>query len=427
MRFYLLEAGRWAYHRSAFFALNRMDMPFNLRLAAFVFLLVLPSLVLAQGDVVNTGPERLFILPQGFTASALSGAGPSLAFGVTLGDAGRANPAALAAFDGAAVGLAYQLETSVEDGWLGGISYEAANGVRPQSAAAVVPVGAWAFGLSYQQRYAATMDFGEVPYQTIDNPEVDPSATFDMEWASRLTTVAPQVAYRASLETGELALGLRVGFGYGQFESEVRTEGDLDPAFAGGDYEDFSDWGTQVAAGVSYRTDGVGLALYYESALRIEGTRAVRFIVGIPVEEPDIRTLDLPISDAIPARVAVSGDVEVQPGVRVGADVARVFWKDAWPEDADQMRDQIDASAWTRLRVSESGEASLGLIYQGRGRWGDHIEEAFGYSGRALYFTLGGALTFDRFRLDAVVADSRLLSAEEHRQTVIKLGASVRL
>lgn len=398
-----------------------------LRLAALVLLLALPSLALAQGDVINSGPERLFILPQGFVASALSGNGPSLAFGVTLDDAGRANPAALAAFERAAVGLGYQFETSVEDGWLGGIGYEAANGARPQSATAVVPVGAWTFGLSYQQRYVATMDFGEVPYQTIDNPEIDPAVTFEIEWTSRLTTVAPQVAYRVPLETGDLALGVRVGVGHGQFESEVRTGGDLDPALVGGDYEDFSEWGTQVAAGLSYRADGVGLALYYESALRIEGIRQGRFVFGFPSEEPEIRTLDLPVSDAIPARAAVSGEVEVQPGFEVGADVARVFWKDAWPEDADQMRDQIDASAWTRLRVSESGEASMGLVYQGRGRWGEDIEEAFDYSGRAVYFTLGGTLAFDRFRVNAVVADSRLLSAAQHRQTLVKLGASVRL
>lgn len=397
------------------------------RHTALALLLALPGLALAQGDFVNSGPERLFILPQGFTAPALSGAGPSLAFGVTLGDAGRANPAALATFDRAAVGLAYQFETSVNDGWLGGIGYEAANGMRPLSAAAVVPVGAWSFGVSYQQRYAATMDFGEVPYQTVDNPEIDPSTTFEIDWSSRLTTVTPQVAYRAELETGELAFGLRVGFGYGQFESEVRTEGGLDPALVGGEYEDFSDWGTQVAAGASYRADGVGLALYYESALRVEGTRRGRFVLDPTIEEPVVQTFDLPISDAIPARAAVSGEVEVRPGFEMGADVARVFWKDAWPEDADQMRDQIDASAWTRLRVSESGEASLGLSYQGRGRWGDDIEEAFDYSGRAIYLTAGGALTFDRLRLDAVVADSRLLSAEQHRQTLVKLGASVRL
>ena len=41
--------------------------------------------------------------------------------------------------------------------------------------------------------------------------------------------------------------------------------------------------------------------------------------------------------------------------------------------------------------------------------------------------TLGGAVTFDRLRLDAVLADSRLLSASFHRQTLVKVGASVRL
>ena len=221
--------------------------------------------VLAQGGATNYEPERFLILMQGHTMGGFSGSGPSSAFGVSVADVGGANPAALGTFERPAVGLAYQLETSVDDGWLGGIGYEPMNDARPQSAAVVVPLGVWAFGVSYNQRYAAEMDFDPIPVQSPENPEIDPNLTYEATWTSRLETISPQIAYRSVLRNGnELAVGLRLGLGYGQYESR------LDSATVS-----LADWGTQVALGVSYRRpDAYGLAVYYETRLTTAGRLA---------------------------------------------------------------------------------------------------------------------------------------------------------
>lgn len=379
---------------------------------ALTFSFMFSGPVLAQGGAANYEPERFLILMQGHTVGSLSGSGPSSAFGVRVADVGGVNPAALGAFERPAAGLAYQFETPIEEGYVAGIGYVPLNGARPQSAAVVVPVGAFTLGLSYNQRYAAEMDFGPIPAQSWENPEMDPDLFWDFSWISRVETISPQAAYRTRLRNGaDLTFGLRVGIGYGQYENVIDSVA-----------ASLSDWGTQVALGTSYRVPGAyGVAAYYESALRVEGVleREVRFGPGGPP-----MAISVPHADATPARLGASGEWAMRPSLSLGADVARVFWRSAWG-GSDTWRDQNDAALWARLDVSERALVSFGLLSQGRNRWYDEFEEIFDYSGRAIYMTLGGALELDRVRLDAVVADSRLLSADQHKQAVVKVGASV--
>ncbi len=402
--------------------LSEMTSFFNRALALGLALLSTPAL--AQGDVVSSDdPDRFFILMQGFREGPLSGAGLSSAFGVSVADVGSANPASLSAFERPEVGLAYRFETSIPDGYVAGIEYQAMNGARPQSAAAVVPLGAWTLGASYSQRYAAEMDFGCIPRMTESDPNSDEIA-FCATQSARLETVSPQVAYRTALQTGsELTFGLRLGIGYARITSTIDSlEGS------------FSDVGAQVAVGVRYRKPGAfGLAAYYESALRVEGSATFEGEGPDPTIGPtgegelvgEIRNLGQ-FGDAIPARLGASAEVEVRPRVRLGADAAWVFWKGAWDSD-EQFEDNAEAALWGRLDLSERALVSAGLRWQDRDRWDNGFEDIVDYSGRAIYLTAGGALTFDRLRFDAVVADSHLLSGQEQRQTIAKLGASVRL
>jgi hypothetical protein len=143
----------------------------------------------------------------------------------------------------------------------------------------------------------------------------------------------------------------------------------------------------------------------------------------------DVRVVTLPLADALPARIGLSAEFAATSALRLGADLARVTWKSAWAEHDEDgfLENGIDAALWGRLDLSERTLVSFGLLSLDRNRWGDETSEVFDYSGRAIFMTFGGAVTLDRFRLDAVVADSRLLSAAEQRQTLVKVGASVRL
>lgn len=370
----------------------------------------------AQGDLrLNGGPDRFLILMQGHRLSSLSGSGLSSAFGVEVADVGGVNPVALGDFDRAAVGVTYQLETSIGEGYFAGIGYEPMNGARPQSAAVVLPLGDFAFGVSYTQRYVAQMDFGAIPVTTGGAP-----LQIEASQSARLETVSPQFTYRAALRDGGLlTLGARLGLGHARLEAEIDENA-----------SSFTDWGTQAALGVSYRRAGAyGLALYYESALRVGGTLP-RFLPGpdlpSPIEGETIGYVTIPQADAIPARLGASVEIVGSPVLQVGADLTRVFWRDAWG-GGEELRDNSEAAFWTRFGLSRSSAVSLGLLAQGRDRWNNGITEIYGYSGRAIYITLGAALTFGPARLDAVVADSRLLSGNEQRQTVVKAGASVGL
>lgn len=380
---------------------------------AFALLLtvsLLPNPVLAQGDSPNYEPSRFLVLMQGFAPGGLGGSGLSAAFDVPVANVGSVNPAALGAMERPAAGISYQVATAIDEAYVAGIGYGPMNGARPQSAAVAVPLGALVLGLSYDQRYAAETDFGCIPREF--GPELEP---YCAHATSRLETISPQVAYWSTFPNGgEVAVGLRLGFGYGQYESVVDT-------LAGS----LTDWGALVALGASYRVPGAfGLAAYYESALRVEGV--VSYGGGSVSEGAPPATHVVPHADALPARLGASAEWAATPALTLGADVARVFWKAAW-NGSGRLKDDTDAALWGRLDVSERALVSFGLLSQGRNRWGDEFNELFDYSGRAIYFTLGSALTLGNVQLEAVIADGRLLSAEQHRHTIVKLGASVGL
>lgn len=239
------------------------------RIVPFALILLVVGPAWAQGDT-RVRPERIFLAMQGFTASNLSGAGLSSAFGVRIADVGGVNPTALAMFDRPSVGLSYQFETAIDEGYIAHIGYAPVADARPRSAAVAVPLGAWTLGLSYTQRYAAELDLGvDLPAIITESGE-EPGFAYDLVWRSRMETVAPQIAYQTSIATGgTIVLGARVGFGFARFASDADiVSGEIDGPI-GVDYESFRGQGTHVAAGASYRTDRYGLAGHYESELRV--------------------------------------------------------------------------------------------------------------------------------------------------------------
>ena len=125
----------------------------------------------------------------------------------------------------------------------------------------------------------------------------------------------------------------------------------------------------------------------------------------------------------MPGRLGLSFRYAPSRRLHVGADAARVFWADT----GEGRRNQFDTSVHAQVDVIEVASVSFGVFSQGRNFFSKEFAEVFDYSGRAIFVTLGGVVTFDRFRLDAVIADSHLLGASAHRQTVLKFGASVEL
>ncbi|MEP0548780.1 MAG: hypothetical protein ABJF88_17725 [Rhodothermales bacterium] len=383
-------------------------IPSPLRVAlVFALLLATPLAAQAQSD---------FLMPQGQLPAAFSGSGLSSAFGVTVADVGGANPAALGGFEQTTVGVSYGLGTAAEVA--SDVEVGPANGLRPQSAAVVFPRGAWTFGVSYSQRYASSMDMC-IPRQTPYNPDVE-SSGWCAEQTARAEVLASQVAYRTIGTSGStFDLALRLGLGRGSINSEIDNVTGM-----------FSEWGLQFAAGVRYRTDRYGLAVHYEHALRVEGATDYEggLETPVPTTGPDgqgeiagfIEDFSFSVA-AIPARLSLSTTVDATPTLDIGADLHYAFWQ---MEDADRYENQIEAAAWARLDLSDRALASFGVWRQGGHPFS---RSAFVDDGQAIYLTLGGALTFDRLRLDAAVADSRLLSGAEQRQTLVKVGASVRL
>lgn len=377
--------------------------------------------VLAAGLVLALSgaacAQGVYLLPHGQAFPALSGAGSSSAFGVRVADVGEANPAALGTFGQTEVGVSYRAGTAAEI--VRDIEVGPAFGLRPQSVAVVLPAGAWAFGVSYSQRFAAEVDYGCIPVMTPVEPDIEP-LDFCAAETARLETFSPQVAYRWGRHGGStLDVGVRLGLGHGSMDGQI---GDVTGTF--------SAWGFQAAAGIRYRTEWYGLAVHYEHALRVEGEMDYQggLVAPVPTTGPDgegeiagsIEDASFRVA-AIPARLSFSTAIDVAPTLDIGADLHYAFWQ--W-EDEEQYENQTEVAAWGRLAVTDRALASFGVWMRGRH---PSARSVFVEDGRATYLTVGGALSFERLRIDAVVADSHLLSAESHRQTIVKVGLGVTL
>lgn len=359
--------------------------------------------------------QSAFLMPQGQSPAALSGAGLSSAFGVSVTDVGEANPAALGRFDQTAVGVSYKLGTPAEP--VQDLEVGPANGLRPQSVAAVTARGAWTLGISYNQRHASSLNTC-IQRQTSENPDIEP-VEWCVEQTARAEVLASQAAYRTvGTSGGTLDLGLRLGLGRGSIISQIDDVTGR-----------FSEWGLQFAAGIRYRTARYGLAASYESALRVEGETDYEGGISTPLPQTgpngsgeiagSIESFSFK-ANALPARVGLSLALDATPALGFGADLRYALWQ---AED-DHYENQLDVAGWARFDLSDRALASLGVWRQGQHPM---VRSVFVDDGHAVFLTLGGALTLDRFRLDAVVADSRLLSAEQHRQTLLKVGASIQL
>ncbi len=82
----------------------------------------------------------------------------------------NSNPASLANFDSALIGMSYQYVSTQNPGWLAEINNKRAYPLLPQSVGAVYPLENLRIGIGISQRYNSLLDFGEIPITTVENP-----------------------------------------------------------------------------------------------------------------------------------------------------------------------------------------------------------------------------------------------------------------
>jgi len=126
------------------------------------------SVLLAQDKINSTIP--VLYLPQGYVFESLSSTGFYNAVNSHVANLGGGNPAALTDYRKLALGVAYQLETSPQPGWM---SFEQSRvqNLYPQAAGLVVPFRAFRFGGGFSQRYNSLLDFGKLPETTPEQPD----------------------------------------------------------------------------------------------------------------------------------------------------------------------------------------------------------------------------------------------------------------
>jgi len=138
------------------------------------------------------------------------------------------NPASLINFDSLLVGVSYQYVSEQNPGWIVDIINKRAYPFLPQSIGAVYPLDNLRIGIGISQRYNSLLDYGEIPFTTVENPygtgqSFSPKfETLIIGFSNLCSYSLPSLFYKNDV----LSLGFQVNIDRMDYNSKLaRTEG----------------------------------------------------------------------------------------------------------------------------------------------------------------------------------------------------------
>lgn len=130
------------------------------------FCLTLSFNVLGQHGVIDA-----IYIQHGLVLENLSSFGFVQNSNYAIENISSSNPASLANFDSALVGISYQYVSTQNPGWWGDIMHKRAYPLFPQSIGAVYPFDNFRIGIGVSQRFNSLLDYGERKVTTIAQPD----------------------------------------------------------------------------------------------------------------------------------------------------------------------------------------------------------------------------------------------------------------
>lgn len=380
------------------------------RIGQTLFLLVLCTSISIADDPPRATTEQLLFFPQGFTFN--SGLGFSNLTTSTIWNISAANPASLADVQQISAGVSMQYASRIDNAFGFDIAYERVNPWLPQSFGLVLPFHAFRIGVGFNQKYSHSLDFGEIPILTVNNPQGS-GETYHPVFESYVYSGSGMLSYalpRFINSYHRLALGAQIDVDFlRNYEEVARLSGTA------------SDQGISWKAGLCYGfLDLLKLAASFEKGPGFNGT--VKWEGNELLTPPDSgfnsQPAEVPFTADLPDRLSFGWWLKISEQFSLANDFSYVYWENVY----SNLENQMDISGSVYFLASEKISVSAGFYTTRQER-----KDVSDFDNDAFFMSAGILANFKPLRIELSVADSHLASADNREQTLARLGLGVSL
>lgn len=382
------------------------------RFGQALFFLVLSTSISIADDPPRATTEPLIFFPQGFTFD--SGLGFSNLTTSTIWNISAANPAALADFQQISTGISMQYASRIDNAFGFDIAYERVNPWLPQSFGLVLPFHAFRIGMGFNQKYSHSLDFGEIPILTVNNPQGS-GETYRPVFETYVYSGSGMISYslpRFINPSHGLALGAQIDVDFLRNYQEI-------PRLSATGTDQAISW----KAGIRYRfLDLLKLGAVFEKGASFSGNieweeYALLMIPDSGFISPS-QFQDTPFTADLPDRLSFGWWLKMSEKFSLANDFSYVYWENVY----SNLENQMDISGSIYFLASEKISVSAGFYTtrQERKDFSDFDNDAF-------FMSAGILANFKPLRVELSVADSHLASSDNREQTIARLGLGVSL
>lgn len=375
------------------------------RIGQALFFLILSTSISIADDPPRTATEQLLLFSQGFTFN--SGLGFSNLATSTIWNISAANPASLADFPEISAGVSMQYASRIEDAFGFDIAYERVNPWLPQSFGLVLPFHAFRMGVGFNQKYSHSLDFGEIPILTVNNPQGS-GETYHPVFETYVYSGSGMISYalpRFINPSHGLALGAQIDVDFLRNYQEI-------PRLSATGTDQAISW----KAGIRYRfLDLLKLGAAFEKGASFSGNIEWEEYALLMIPDSGFisqsQFQDTPFTADLPDRLSFGWWLKISEQFSLANDFSFVYWENVY----SSLKNQMDISGSVYFLASEKISFSAGFYST---RW--ELNDAF-------FMSVGILANFKPLRMELTVADSHLASSDTRKQTLARLGLGVSL
>ncbi len=387
-----------------------------------LFYCVLVSLNIFSQSSQGT-ESRATSFPQGFGIGLLSSYGSSSIYN-DVSNLSFMNPATITQFKNYSLGLSYQFNTNIKDGYFVDIDVSRVHNIIPQSFGAVINFEDFSLGISFGQCYNMSVDIEPVPVTTMENP-YGTGELFSptMETVIQDFGITSAYSFENVFSKDNLNVGLKFSLGrFYDYTKLYRNEFNAE------------DYSPALSAGIFYKYSldenrSIDLGLMYQSKIEFNGKVETNFPSKVfdpdPSGDSSIYVIDVvpSISSHLPDQINSDLSIDVTKKLKLLTSLNFILWQG----QPTRWENQLIYSTSAVFSFSETVNASFGFYSSAM-----ELKEEENFSSvfddfDVFFITAGLKLSLNNINIDIALADSHLLSGKFREQTIGKIALGLTL
>lgn len=366
--------------------------------------------VYSQSDIIDW-----LIPPQGFGIQYLNSTGNSAIIN-DVTNIGVINPASISNFNNLSFGISYQINPTIDKGWLSDSPVKRNNQFLPQSAGAIYKFDNLSFGLGLNQLYNIKTEFNwnSSGYGLPDITEFEGNVY-------SYSAVAAYSFNELFKQNSRMDLGLnitynQVNFSQNDYGRLIELTDNAIIFIFGIQYSVKNNEDRETSIGISYKTNTKFQSNYQTQS----GTTVIIRKIDSYLSINNVQAENI-ISGNIPDKFNIDLAVDFSSSIKLLASGTGIFWK----KDSNRLNDQFEFSLGSVYKINDMFSPAFSIYYTGRNYelvFFD-LNEKFD----ALFLIAGLKFDYNIFSADLAIADSHLFSGDYRKQTIGKLAIGVHL